>query len=123
MTEMLSEPEFENVVFLNKTSMVIPETKVRVIGCTLWSYVNEESSLAVQMSLRDYHVITVESEKGERGLTVKDTVGWFSEEVEFIRKEIEKAKENNEKVIIFTHHAPVINMGGTEPQFFHLKTN
>jgi hypothetical protein len=87
---------------------------VKFIGCVLWSDCSEENKQFVTSSLNDYKYIKNENEK----LTVDDTVGWFKESLQFIKEEIEDCKKNNQKCIILTHHAPLKNLGSSEPTFY-----
>lgn len=73
------------------------------------------------MRLSDYHVIKVidETSGKERGLKVQETVKWHSESVDYIRSEIEKAEKNEEQVLVFSHHAPVIHLGSAQACEYH----
>jgi len=51
----------------------------------------------------------------KRKLTVQATNAWFNDELDWITVEIAKAKSMNEKVVILTHHSPI--MDGSAPQY------
>jgi predicted phosphohydrolase len=109
---------FENVTFMDKTSIWLPECEVRVLGTTLWSHVPDDSKGAVARSLNDYaqiRIATNESGTTTRKLTVNDTNSWFKDESEWLKAEIEKAKDAKEKVLVMTHHAPLTN-GTSAPE-------
>eukprot|EP01080_Neovahlkampfia_damariscottae_P000124 gene124-4370_t len=99
--------KFPNVTFLHEKSEKYHG--IRFIGSTLWSNVPKENENKVSQSLNDYHMISIE-EKGEkkRKLQVSDTNKFHKQELDFIKDEIKKAKENNEVVVVLTHHAPLI---------------
>ena len=102
-----------HIHFLQKRSYLLPN-KVRILGTTLWSHVPPETALNIEWRLNDYRYIwTVVENKVEdagkrtqRRITVDDTNRWHAEEHAWLLQEIEKARENGEKVVVITHHAP-----------------
>jgi predicted phosphohydrolase len=104
--------KFPNVVFLDKTSYWLQESKVRVLGTTLWSHVPAQNAPDVQNGLNDYRLIKYSS----RALTVQDTVQFFNDEVAWLKREIQTARQKNEKVLIVTHHAP-LKKGTSDPRY------
>jgi len=118
-----------NLVFMNRTSLLLEG--VRILGCTLWSFIRPEQKDEVDMCLSDYRVIRIgvdppeitppdevtpewrERQKfiGERRLTSDDTHKWHLEECEWLSSEIARAKNNDEKVLVLTHHAPIYGYG------------
>jgi len=86
---------------------------IRIIGCTLWTRIPDSQLMGIGMSMNDYRKIKIE-EKGKdgkiklRNLNPLDTTAIHEQDVEFIKKEIQKAKEEkNDGVVILTHHAPL----------------
>jgi len=117
-----------NLVFMHRTSVLVEG--VRVLGCTLWSNIKDEKKAEVGMMLSDYRVINIgvdppeitpvevdaewkerQTMIGKRRLEVGDTHKWHLEEVEWLNAEIAQAKANGERVVVFTHHAPVWGYG------------
>jgi predicted phosphodiesterase len=101
---------------MDKRSMLVDG--VRVLGTTLWSYVPPDKVNHIANVLNDYHLIRVQDPiTGEsKKLSVEQTVGWFQDEVKWLREQISLAKQNDERVVIFTHHAPLIK-GTSHPRF------
>ena len=99
--------------FLHKNSYLLPN-KVRILGTILWSHIPPETATHVGQTHRDYHVISIATEqkiedtltKTSRLITVDDTNKWHAEQHGWLLEEIEKARQNNEHIIIITHHAP-----------------
>ncbi|KAH3756472.1 Serine/threonine protein phosphatase [Pelomyxa schiedti] len=87
-----------NVTFLDKTSFVVPGTKIRVIGGTLWSR-------KAALNVNDYNYITF----GDRKLVPHDTMRIHLEEVEFIMSELATAASLGELVVGISHHVPCYN--------------
>lgn len=46
-------------------------------------------------------------------MTIKDTVRWHNEQIQYIEETIEKNK--NKRIIVMTHHAPLLRQGVTNP--------
>jgi predicted phosphohydrolase len=122
-----------NLHFLNRKSVVIGD--VVFLGCTLWSLIPRHLEGDIFFMCNDYHQILVENDgqpfaedlwkveegkpytklQGKRhGLTPQETNKWHAEEVEWLKQEVEKIRQqNNEsehekktKVVVLTHHAP-----------------
>jgi len=81
--------EFHNVHLLDPGTVMLEG--VRIVGCTLWSFVPEERREIVARELNDYRYISVER-----------TVARHKMEVEFIAREVRCARE---PVVVITHHA------------------
>lgn len=102
-----------HIHFLQSKSYLLPNS-VRILGTTLWTHVPPHTYLHVGQNLKDYRVIStvVENHDGDRKfktqrlITVEDTNGWHTREHAWLLEEIHKARENQEHVIIITHHAP-----------------
>eukprot|EP00933_Yihiella_yeosuensis_P059578 TRINITY_DN6100_c0_g2_i1.p1 TRINITY_DN6100_c0_g2~~TRINITY_DN6100_c0_g2_i1.p1 ORF type:complete len:389 (+),score=59.81 TRINITY_DN6100_c0_g2_i1:70-1167(+) len=98
------------VHFLDCDSVDIPGTAVRVLGCTLWSHVPQESRSAVSSSLSDYTAIKVAPNSGQTSAaTVDDTNQWNAREVDWLRNELQVAEAEGRRCIVLTHHAPSFN--------------
>lgn len=103
------------------------------------SYVPDESKLPVANALNDYHSIRLMNPHTgvPELLCVENTVQWFKEEYAWLKEQVNisfilcffffyllilfqvaLAKQNGERVAIFTHHAPSIN--GTSHPRYHL---
>jgi len=105
-----------NLIFMHKCSLKI--NGLRILGTTLWSLVPDDKVQRVGRSLNDYHLISIidENTKKLRKIQVEDTNRWFKDELEWLKKEIDLAKQNKEDVLIMTHHSPIAD--GSHPQFF-----
>jgi Icc-related predicted phosphoesterase len=104
--------KIDNVHFMNKNSFLYinPEDStdvVRILGATLWSNVPDEHVSFISRALNDYHICTINDNGSKRKLSVADTNKWHKEDVAYLTEEIQKAQENNENVVILTHHAPL----------------
>jgi len=82
----------------------------------LWSDVPEERKKAVGQGLNDYNLIEVKEGEKKRRIKVDDTNQWHKDELQWLKDEIAKAKVNNERVVVMTHHAPWMK-GTSDPQF------
>jgi len=131
--------EHENLIFMHKSSYLLEDRNIRILGTTLWSHVPDHAKIQVQNRLTDYSKIQVRvysedpsfSEKGKekesnpevRLIRVEDTNKWHKEEVEWLKMEIQKSREKKEKIIILTHHSPIFGNGCNNPEMWEDETN
>ncbi|KAG2382626.1 hypothetical protein C9374_005206 [Naegleria lovaniensis] len=114
--------EKKNIHFLDQSVVEIKDDEtgemVVFIGCILWSRVPEASKPFVGTSMNDYKVIKIQDNASTEpvNLTVNDTVKWFEEQVQFIEKQIQLAKQENKRAIIVTHNAP-LTKGVSDPKY------
>jgi len=107
------------VHFLDCGRVDMPGTDVRVLGCTLWSFVDEAHEQAVASSLNDYVSISVRNgEPAEGGptpqasrgkATVADTNAWHARELAWLEGELARAETDGRRCLILTHHAPTFH--------------
>ncbi len=90
---------YMNVFYLNKSSIDIGED-IRVIGTTLWSDIQDDQQSDARMFISDFRCI--------RNWSIENNNYEHKKDVEFIKNEIGKAKIDNKKLLIITHHAPYI---------------
>lgn len=103
-----------HVKFLDCGSVDLPGTDIRVLGCSLWSYVSEENAAAVGGALTDYSAIRVAADpdaapKTAAVATVADTNGWHARERQWLEGEIDRAKADGRRCVVLTHHAPTFH--------------
>lgn len=118
----------ENIHCLNKATFDWGD-EFRVIGTTLWSTAPEEYRDEIQSASTDHKKIITQIDEeylphpenvdelnlGEHWdklqihgtkFSIQEKVSLHEEQAEWIKEEVEKAKNENKKVIILTHHAP-----------------
>lgn len=110
------------LVFLDKTSVFYDG--VRVLGCTLWSDVPPSAEGIVESYINDYNLISIRDPNTgtSRRLRVSDTKRFHEEELFWLQKEVDMARQRGEKVVILTHHAPLMS-GTSDPKFSNQPTN
>ncbi|KAL0488538.1 hypothetical protein AKO1_015763 [Acrasis kona] len=117
--------KYSNVHFLQQSSFLYEDGSdkpIRVLGCTLWSNVPPNCEDKVLSYLNDYRVIKIKEEGEEvRKLTVRDTNRMHQEDLNWLKNEIESAKQRGERVVVLTHHAP-LDKGTSAPQY-EVETN
>ena len=91
--------DMDNVYYLNMTKYEIDDDII-ILGCTLWTHVNEINKAAVQKRMGDYRHIHID----DRLITVDDTNRMFSEQFAWLQNEVKENKDK--KIIIKTHHLP-----------------
>jgi len=100
-----------NVFFMNKIDLWFEEENTVVLGTTLWSNIPEDVKDYAKFSCNDYRQIYLragaeDTPEKKRKLTPDDQNEWHKSDVEWLKTQIEKAKQKNFKVVVFTHHAP-----------------
>ena len=109
----------QNIIYLENKTYILND--IKIIGCVLWSKCSENNKNSVKQ-INDYNHIKKEK-NSEMKITVDDTIEWHEESLEFIKREIEISKKSNQKCIILTHHAPLKDLGSSEPTFYGSSIN
>jgi hypothetical protein len=79
---------------------------IRIVGTTLWSHVPSSNASDVACFIADYRRIG--------GLRIEDTNRMHAEDVAYLEKEISLAEANGVRLVIVTHHAPLLSMTSHE---------
>jgi len=94
--------------FMNQTSLLV--NGVRILGCSLWSYIPPKAYDVCEMSLNDYNLILTKNSIDKSKLvplTAEKSSSWFESDIKWIQDEITKSKQNCETArVILTHHTP-----------------
>lgn len=90
-----------NVVFLNNAAYDIPGLPWRIVGTTLWSHVQSHQKLDVACLVSDHRLID--------GWGIGHNNARHALGVAFIRSEIARAKADGVRLVVMTHHAPLIH--------------
>lgn len=89
--------KFNNVFYLQKKIIDIEEN-IRILGVTLWSDIMDYQRSDIGCFIADFRLI--------KGWNIENNNHEHFKDVKFIKNEISRAKEDNKKLIIITHHAP-----------------
>ena len=96
---------YENVVFLNRDTYDLDldgtESDIRVAGTTLWSRVEDEQLRDVRCFIADHRTIL--------GWSVEENNYAHEQSVKWLRKEADRAREDGKKLVVISHHAPILN--------------
>jgi predicted phosphohydrolase len=92
--------KYNNVYYLNQYVMDI-DNDIRIIGTTLWSNIEMTQEKDIANCLNDFKLI--------KNWNVKTHNIQHIIEKQFIKIEINKAKIENKKILIITHHSPTHN--------------
>lgn len=95
-----SEQSLGSFVFLNRTRHDL-SPDVTILGCTLYSRIEEAFMNDVSFGLNDFYQIdgwTVEDHCASHDADLK----WLNEQVSYIAR-----SEPQRKIVIFTHHSPI----------------
>ena len=89
----------DKLVFLNDDTFDLPELGVRIAGTTLWSDVTEEQMSDVRCFIADFRMI--------KGWSVYNHNYKHAMSVKWLEAEAQRAREDNVKLLVMTHHAPL----------------
>lgn len=103
--QLEQEPSLNGrLVLLHQRRYDIPESRVTVLGCTLWSEVPDEARDIVSSKIQDFKKIqdwTVDSHIENH----EADFAWLLNEVNSIQAQNE-AQDEKQSILIVTHHAP-----------------
>lgn len=97
--------QFPNIYFLNKNNKILDEYNINILGCTLWSKIEENYFDDIKNSINDYHMIR-DPENNYTKIDPNYTNKWHQIELDWLEKELNESKYKN---IVMTHHAPSFN--------------
>lgn len=86
-------------VFLDQTRYDLSD-KVTILGCVLYSAVDEENRAGVSMSLNDFYQT--------KNWTIEDHCNAHASDLEWLNSQISEVseKEPQRRIAVFTHHSP-----------------
>ena len=107
--------EKDNLHFMDRSSIVL--NGVLILGTTLWSDIPDETLFKAEQSLNDYN-LSYNHAPGQapRKLTARETRREYRKNVAWIRSKLMEAKEKDQKVVILTHHTPLMK-GTSHPRY------
>ncbi|KAJ5958281.1 uncharacterized protein N7479_005431 [Penicillium vulpinum] len=97
------------LVLLHQRRYDIPDTRITILGCTLWSQIPQESTDIVHYKISDFQKIkewSVEQHNKAHG----SDLSWLRGEIQALRESQEKRS-----ILVVTHHAPSLQ-GTSSPQ-------
>ena len=90
----------DKLVFLNNDTYDIPNSDIRIAGTTLWSEVVEDQASDIRCFIADYRAI--------KEWSVEHNNYTHAQSVKWLKKENDRAKVDSKKLIVMTHHAPLL---------------
>lgn len=94
---------------LNRTRVDL-SASLTILGATLWSQLSPDNMHYLSMKLKDFHRINGLTPQAYNELHHTD-LEWLNTQVELIR-----VNEPGRRVLVFTHHAPVVE-GTSDPTY------
>ena len=113
MENMLEElcSQYPNVIFAKNKSLRIDNALF--ICSTLWSFIPDKHHEFIVNYLNDYRLIY---DSNRNPITPKRINTEFLKNILFIREQLDFARKNNLKVVVFTHHTPSLS-GTSHPKY------
>lgn len=88
------------LVLLERDTYDLPGLDIRIAGTTLWSHVTEEQMSSIGCFIADFHAI--------QGWTVAENNRVHASSLQWLAEEALRALADNKKLIVMTHHAPLL---------------
>lgn len=95
--------KYSNVKFLDCDSYYFSEHNVRVLGCTLWTDTSIGDQYIMTKYMNDYRNINA---VGDLSLSPPIVSELHTTQRKWLEKEINKAEQKGEDVLVLTHHLP-----------------
>ena len=106
---------YPNVIFLqNGASFVLPGTKIRFVGTTLWSAIDPMIHEEIQAKKGDYNATYTGTHTGIRKTTPADICALHSLQKMYLASAL-APQIPGETLIVVTHHMPTLNL--LEPHY------
>jgi len=108
-----NELQLHNVVLLDCQTFDVDN--VRFVGATLWSHMYMEAFEKCQLAISDFkHILSddpsqVRSNGKREGFSPNVRNQLHQEQLKWIENQLEKAKLDQKRVVLLTHHAPTKN--------------
>jgi len=107
--ERSQSPNLGEFVFLNRKAWSPSASpNLVILGCTLWTQLNAEDLDILSWSMTDFKEI--------KGMTPKFYDELHIRDCRWLEDELGDPASREKKVVVFTHHVPVIK-GGSDPKF------
>lgn len=91
--------KYNNVIYLDNQTFDI-NNNIRILGTTLWSNIKDNEKINIATSIADFkRILDWSIEKHNYN---------HIQSITYIKYEIEKAKKENKRLIIISHHAPYL---------------
>jgi len=96
-----------NVYFLDCDSVWLESEKIRVIGCTLWSEIHDETLKKAELDISDPRQILIDATSPATPEILREL---HRIELDWLRDAIGNARVKGEKVLVLTHYLPTYQL-------------
>lgn len=94
---------YPNIYFLQCDSVLIPEHKVRILGCTLWSSVPDSVKEMAMLYMNDSRQILL---SGSQRFTPWSMTDLHERHRLWLEEAIQNCEQKNERCLVITHYLP-----------------
>lgn len=103
------------LVLLHQRRVDIPDSKISILGCVLWSHIPEEAKGVVRSKTKDFKHIENWTANKHNALHSSDLT-WLRRELDKIYYDNAKEPSKTRSVLVITHHAPSLQ-GTSNPKY------
>jgi len=107
--------ERDNIYLLEKDSIDL--CGIRILATSLWSDIPDDMLQGAEMVMNDY-ALSYNHKDGEapRKLTASETRQWYRENRQWLRGELDRARQEGIPTLVLTHHTPQMK-GTSHPRY------
>lgn len=98
---------YSNIHYLQKGFFDIPDTNIRILGCTLWSEYEPDKEVAIANYLNDFNFIAKE---GLEPITTSDIQAIHYDHLSWLLNSLKIAHENKKRAVVVSHHLPLYQL-------------
>ncbi|KAJ5995036.1 calcineurin-like phosphoesterase [Penicillium waksmanii] len=110
------EPSLKGrLVWLHQHRVDIPDSKISILGCVLWSHIPENTKEIVSSRTKDFKHIQNWTANQHNVVHTSDLT-WLRRELDNIHHENLKKPSETRSVLVITHHAPSLQ-GTSNPKY------
>jgi hypothetical protein len=102
----------QKIIFMNNSTFDVQ--RYRFLGTTLWSDIDPSEAWNIRTCISDYRMI--------RQWGIGESKYAFDKNVSWLRMNLHQAWEDDKKVVVMTHHAPLLNLGNPKHAYSSLKS-
>lgn len=103
------------LVWLHQSRFDVPNSRITILGCVLWSHIPEKSQNIVRLKTKDFKNIQNWT-TGQHNTAHGSDVAWLRREVDAIHYENQQNPLEARSILVLTHHAPSLT-GTSNPKY------
>ncbi|KAJ4420028.1 hypothetical protein N0V82_004600 [Gnomoniopsis sp. IMI 355080] len=109
--DIRNDSSLGNFVLLDRTTYLVPDTDVAILGCSLFSFVPPERKMEVFQKLNDFYLTGKDWDVDAHNAAHQRDLAWLNAQVAELEQRIDV-----DKVMILTHWSPSTDPRASDPR-------